>query len=93
MNRDKIKQLLIKEIENQFQKNENKFRNTKGLDKLNAWSEKFSKTPEFSELIIDKLNEILTKENVDFKDENEKNEFIKFINPTIKDLITKFIRN
>lgn len=74
-------------------KKENQFRNAEGLDKLNAWSEKFGKTPDFSKSIIDKLNEILEKENVNFKDDQEKNTFIEFINPTIKDLITKFIRN
>tara|TARA_R110002051_G_scaffold306845_2_gene377634 strand:- start:603 stop:884 length:282 start_codon:yes stop_codon:yes gene_type:complete len=93
MDKERIKQKLITEVENQFQKQENQFRKAEGLDKLNAWSEKFGKTPKFSELIVDKLNEILEKENIEFKNEQEKNEFLEYINPTVKDLITKFIRN
>lgn len=93
MDKERIKQKLITEVENQFQKQENQFRKAEGLDKLNAWSEKFEKTPKFSELIVDKLNEILEKENIEFKDEQEKNEFLEYINPTVKGLITKFIRN
>ena len=39
------------------------------------------------------LNEILAKNNVKFKDEKEKDNLIEYLNPTIKELIQKFILN
>lgn len=47
----------------------------------------------FSEKIIEILNNILTENDIKFKNENEKNEFTKFIKPTIEELAKKVITN
>lgn len=93
MNRESIKSELIKEVELLFNKRENQLRKTEGIHKLTALSEKMGKADGFSHLIIDKLNEILEKRNIEFETEKEKGEFLEFINPTVKDLIIRFIRN
>jgi len=56
-------------------------------------AEHMGKADTFSHNIVDLLNEILAKNNVEFKDEKEKDNLIEFLNPTIKELIQKFILN
>lgn len=93
MTKKDIKNKLIREVEDMFTLRENQMRKTQGLDKLNAWQEKFERTPDFSKIIIDKLNEILKKNSFEFENENDKNQFTEYIKPTVKDLIVKFIKN
>ena len=56
-------------------------------------AEHMGKADAFSHKIVDLSNEILEKNNVEFKDEKEKDNLIEFLNPTIKELIQKFILN
>lgn len=93
MTKEEIKNELIRKVENLLRLNENKMRRAEGLDKLNAWQEKFDKTPDFSKLIVDKLKEVLVENKIDFKDENDKNDFLEYIKPTVKELVVKFMKN
>ena len=63
------------------------------MGKLKAMAEHMGKADNFSHKIVDLLNEILAKNNVKFKDEKEKDNLIEYLNPTIKELIQKFILN
>lgn len=93
MNKELIKQELENEINSIIESNSNTFNNTSGIvEKLEMWSTKLGGVENFGEVISKKLNEILEKHNIKFKDENEKNELILFLNPTIKKLILKNIR-
>ena len=94
MDKEKIKSELISEVNKMINSNPDKFKKSMGLtDKLDMWSKKIGNADDFSKKIIDKLNEILNKHSVKFKDDSEKNDFLKFINPTIKELIVKNIKN
>lgn len=93
MNKELIKEELEKEINLIIESNNDSFKNTSGLqDKLKMWSTKLGNVEDFGETITKKLNEILEKHNIKFKDENEKNELILFLNPTIRELIIKNIK-
>ena len=93
MNKEKIKNELISEVEKLLNLSENKIGGNSGLGKLKAMAEHMGKADNFSHKIVDLLNEILAKNNVEFKDEKEKNNLIEYLNPTIKELIQKFILN
>ena len=93
MNKELIKKELENEINLIISSNSKTFKNTSGLQKkLEMWSTKISGVEDFATTITKKLNEILEKHNVEFKSESDKNELIKFLNPTIKKLIIKNIR-
>lgn len=91
MNRKEIKSELILESEKILSLYTS--REAKGLDKLKALTEHLSSFEEYYKLIIDKLNEILIKRDVDFKNDHDKNDFMKFIKPTIIDLCRKHLNN
>ena len=93
MNKENIKNELILEVEKLLNLSENKISGSSGLDKLKAMAEHMGKADNFSHKIVDLLNEILAKNNVEFKDEKEKDNLIEYLNPTIKELIQKFILN
>ena len=93
MNKENIKSELILEVEKLLNLSENKISGSSGLDKLKAMAEHMGKADNFSHKIVDLLNEILAKNNVEFKDEKEKDNLIEFLNPTIKELIQKYILN
>ena len=93
MNKEKIKNELISEVEKLLNLSENKIGGNSGLGKLKAMAEHMGKADNFSHKIVDLLNEILAKNNVEFKDDKEKDNLIEYLNPTIKELIQKFILN
>ena len=93
MNKEKIKNELISEVENLLSLSENKIGGNSGLGKLKAMAEHMGKADNFSHKIIDLLNEILEKNNVEFKNDKEKDNLIEYLNPTIKELIQKYILN
>ncbi|NCQ11949.1 MAG: hypothetical protein GW809_07375 [Bacteroidetes bacterium] len=93
MNKELIKEELEDEINLIITSNSKTFKSTSGLqEKLEMWSTKLGGVEDFATTITKKLNEILEKHNVKFKNESEKNELITFLNPTIKELILKNIR-
>ena len=89
MNKELIKKELENEINSIIKSNNDTFNVS---SKLKMWSTKLSGVEDFGEVISKKLNQILEKHNIKFKDENEKNELISFLNPTIKQLMIKNIR-
>lgn len=93
MKYDKIKIELESEIESLLQLSENKTRQASGIDKLKASADHFEKADSFSQTVIDKLNEVLQRHKIKFIDDSEKNEFMSFIQPTITESLTKFLRN
>ena len=93
MNTENIKSELILEVDKLLNLSENKISGNPGLGKLKAMAEHMGKADNFSHKIVDLLNEILAKNNVKFKDEKEKDNLIEFLNPTIKELIQRFILN
>ena len=93
MNKENIKSELILEVDKLLNLSENKISGNPGLGKLKAMAEHMGKADNFSHKIVDLLNEILAKNNVEFKDEKEKDNLIEYLNPTIKELIQKFILN
>ncbi len=93
MNKENIKSELILEVDKLLNLSENKISGNPGLGKLKAMAEHMGKADNFSHKIVDLLNEILAKNNVKFKDEKEKDNLIEYLNPTIKELIQKFILN
>lgn len=93
MNKELIKTELEIEINSIINSNSDTFKNTSGLqDKLKMWSTKLGGIEDFSEVISKKLNDILERHNIIFKDENEKNELILFLKPTIQELIVKNVK-
>ena len=93
MNKELIKTELENEINSIINSSSKTFKNTSGLQgKLAMWSTKLGGVEDFGEVISKKLNEIIDKHEVKFKDENQKNELINFLNPTIKQLIIKNVR-
>ncbi|NMH26174.1 hypothetical protein [Flavobacterium solisilvae] len=94
MNSENIKSELISEVQKLLNRPENKIGgNSSGLEKIKAMSEHIGKADNFSKKIVDLLNEILVKNNVEFKDEKEKDDLIEYLKPTITELIQKFILN
>ena len=93
MNKENIKSELILEVDKLLNLSENKISGNPGLGKLKAMAEHMGKADNFSHKIVDLLNVILAKNNVKFKDEKEKDNLIEFLNPTIKELIQRFILN
>ena len=93
MNKENIKNELISEVEKLLNLSENKIGGSSGMGKLKAMEEHMGKADAFSHKIVDLLNEILVKNNGEFKDEKEKDNLIEFLNPTIKELIQRFILN
>jgi hypothetical protein len=93
MNKELVKIELENEINSIINSNSDTFKNTSGLlDKLEMWSTKFGGVEDFTEVISKKLNEILERHSIVFKDENEKNELIAFLKPTIQELVVKNIK-
>lgn len=93
MNKELIKTELEIEINSIINSNPNTFKNISGIqDKLKMWSTKLSGVEDFGEVISKKLNEILEKHKIVFKNEDEKNELILFLKPTIQNLMVKNIK-
>ncbi|MES2804091.1 MAG: hypothetical protein V4652_00885 [Bacteroidota bacterium] len=93
MNKEFVKTELENEINSIINSNLDTFKNTSGfLNKLEMWSTKFGEVEDFTEVISKKLNEIIERYGIVFRDENEKNELIAFLKPTIQELIVKNIK-
>lgn len=93
MNKEFVKTELENEINSIINSNLDTFKNTSAfLNKLEMWSTKFGEVEDFTEVISKKLNEIIERYGIVFRDENEKNELIAFLKPTIQELIVKNIK-
>lgn len=68
--------------------------NASGLQKLEQLAKKFDKSNinKLQKIINDTINEILEERQVEFK-EGEKDAFISYINPTVKGLLIKYLKN
>lgn len=91
---EEIKSELIHRF-NQKAKSLNKIStNATGLKKLEQLAKKFDKNNinKLQKTINETINEILDERNVEFKD-GEKDAFISYINPTVKDLLIKYLKN
>ena len=93
MNKENIKNELTLEVQKLLNLSENKIGGNSGLGKIQAMAEHMGKADDFSKKIVDLLNEILVKNNVEFKEEKEKDNLIVYLKPTITELIQKFILN
>ncbi len=94
MDKEAIKQELIRECELIINSTDNPVKRASGFNKLEALGNHIDTTDEFSKKITDKLNEILVAKNLRFdgeKGEEEKNELITYLKPTIIELIRKYI--
>ncbi|MGL2967517.1 hypothetical protein [Flavobacterium sp. XGLA_31] len=92
MDRENIKNELISEVEKLLNQSKYKTRRAQGLDKLSAMADHVGMADTFAKEMTNKLNEILVKHKVDFK-ENEKEEFTQFLKPTIEALMSRYLRN
>ena len=68
MNKENIKNELISEVEKLLNLSENKIGGSSGMGKLKAMAEHMGKADAFSHKIVDLLNEILVKNNGEFKE-------------------------
>jgi hypothetical protein len=93
MNNENIKNELTSEVQKLLNLPENKIGGNSGLEKIQAMADHLGKADNFSKKIVDLLNEILVKNNIEFKDEKEKDKLIEYLKPTITELIQKFILN
>lgn len=93
MDKEKIKNDLISTMES-FIVQSNSFDGKEGIiEKLEMWQTKLRGVKGFSDLILEKLNEILENENVEFASDFEKEEFIEYIKPYVQELIVRQIKN
>lgn len=93
-NYEEIKSELIHRF-NQKAKSLNRVnRNASGFQKLEQLAKKFEKNNinKLQNAINNTINEILEERNVEFKN-GEKDAFISFIKPTVKDLLIKYLKN
>jgi hypothetical protein len=94
MDKEAIKNELIREVENLINSTNNPVQSASGFGKLEALGNHLSNVDDFTKKITDKLNEILNVKNIRFDGENgeeEKNELISYLKPTITELIKKYI--
>lgn len=92
MNKELIKKELSAEITALIDSDSITFDNTSGLvGKLEMWQAKLDNVKDFSQTIIDKLNEILQNHNIEVN-EIEKSELLEYLKPTVQDLIVKNLR-
>ena len=94
MDKDQIKTELISEVEILLSLNKKKLANTAaGIGKIKAMADHAGKMDDFSNRIIDILNEILQKNKIELNNEDDKNELLAFLKPTVADLLRKYIRS
>lgn len=91
MDKEAIKNDLIREVEILINSNVNPVKTTSGFNKLEALGNHIDTLEDFSEKITDKLNKILQTKNIKFENEDEKNELILYLKPTITELIRIYI--
>ena len=93
MDKELIKTELIEEIELIIKSKTDTFKNTSGIvEKLEMWNTKLDSVEDFIVVISNKLNEILERHKIVFKDESEKKELNEFLKPTFNQLVIKHIR-
>jgi hypothetical protein len=57
--------------------------------KTKSWSDKIADTEDFIHKVYHTLYEVLQQNNIHFKNEIEKKEFVDFMEPTVNDLVIK----
>jgi len=92
MDKDQIKTELISEVEILLSLSKKKLANTAGIGKIKAMADHVGKMDDFSHRIIDILNEILKKNKIELNNEDDKNDLLAFLKPTVADLLRKYIR-
>lgn len=90
---DKIKKELVVEYERLLQNDKYKTAKADGFDKVDAMSAHFQGSDAFYRVLIDKLNEVLVKNDVLLENPDEKAEFQQFISPTLQAYMTKYLSN
>ena len=94
MDKEAIKDELIRESELIINSTSNPVKRASGLNKLKALGNHLKTTEDFNQKLTAKLNEILEEKNITFEGENgeeEKNELIEYLKPTITELIKKYL--
>lgn len=91
MNKELIRQEYITEVESCFKPK--KIAPTSTYITLNNISEKCEDFEKFADFIMDRIHDVLKRNNVVFNSETEKKELFAFLEPTAMDLINKYIIN
>lgn len=91
MDRDEIKNELVREVEEIINSKSNPVKRATGLNKLGALSTQAGTLDDFTKKITEKLNEILVNKKIVIENEEEKNEFMEYLKPTITELIRKYL--
>ncbi|EJG03399.1 hypothetical protein [Flavobacterium sp. F52] len=94
MDKERIKDELIREGEFIINSISNPVKRASGFDKLKALGNHLKTTDDFTQKLTAKLNEILEANEISFEGENgevEKNELIEYLKPTITELIRKYL--
>lgn len=90
MNFDKIKEEFVTEIETYLEKKKSAIDKLQGIEKLKAKYQHLDELNIYSEMLTSKINAIVEKNNIVFKNDTEFNEFNAFIKPTIDYLYKMF---
>jgi len=94
MDKEAIKNELIRESELIISSSTNPVKRASGFDKLKALGNHLKTTDDFTQKLTARLNEILEAKNITFEGENgeaEKNELIEYLKPTVTELIRKYL--
>lgn len=90
---EKIRKELVVEYERLLQDEQYKTTKAEGFDKVDALSAHFQGSDAFYRVLIDKLNEVLIKNDVLLENPDDKEEFQQFISPTMQTYMTKYLSN
>lgn len=91
MDKEAIKNELIREGELIINSTKNSVNSSTGISKLKALANHLGTLEDFTNKINDKLNDILKEQNITkFDSEEEKGELIKYLKPSIIELIRKY---
>ena len=93
MTKEEIRSELILEYERLIQDDKYKTKPAEGFDKVDAMSEHMQGSDAFYRVLIDKLNEVLLRNNMPLEDEQERLDFQAYISPTLKEYMGKYLRN
>ena len=91
MYKEAIKNELVREVELIINSTRNPVKSSVGISKLKALANHLGTIEDFTKKINSKLNEILKEHNItEFESEEEKNELIQYLKPTVTELIRKY---
>lgn len=82
----KVKQLIK-------QRKTTKGRALKIVYKVKSWSDKVAETEDLINKVYHTLHEVLQQHDIHFKNEYEKEGFVKLMEPTVNDLVIKNIED